>query len=78
MIDYTAVPKKGKRGLSEFLRVRRFFRYASTMRSLNIMANCVFASNHSRGGRFHPQPHDSTPNIPAWLRRRQMANGLRF
>ena len=28
------------------------FRHASTKRSLNITANCVFASNHSRGGRF--------------------------
>ncbi len=26
------------------------FRHASTTRSLNITANCVFASNHSRGG----------------------------
>jgi hypothetical protein len=26
------------------------FRHASTKRSLNITANCVFASNHSRGG----------------------------
>ena len=28
------------------------FRHASTKRSLNMTANCVFASNHSRGGRF--------------------------
>ena len=28
------------------------FCHASTKRSLNITANCVFASNHSRGGRF--------------------------
>lgn len=28
-------------------------RHASTERSLNIKANWVFASNHSRGGRFH-------------------------
>ena len=28
------------------------FRHASTKRSLNITANRVFASNHSRGGRF--------------------------
>ena len=27
-------------------------RHASTKRSLNTTANCVFASNHSRGGRF--------------------------
>ena len=28
------------------------FRHASTKRSLNMTANWVFASNHSRGGRF--------------------------
>jgi hypothetical protein len=38
-------------GLSEFL-CEAVFRHASTKRSLNITANCVFASNHSRGGRF--------------------------
>ena len=39
-------------GLSEFL-CEAGFHYACTKRSLNMTANCVFASAHSRGGRFH-------------------------
>src|SRR4029077_20683717 len=54
------------------------FRHASTKRSLNITANCVFASNHSRGGRFQSAAADSRPNIAAWPRRRQMGSGLWF
>src|SRR5580692_8408980 len=33
--------------------VRPVIRHAFTKRSLNMTANCVFASAHSRGGRFH-------------------------
>lgn len=43
------VPAKGTIGIFVCEAV---FRHASTKRSLNITANCVFASNHSRGGRF--------------------------
>jgi hypothetical protein len=39
----------GTVGISVFEAV---IRHASTKRSLNMTANCVFASNHSRGGRF--------------------------
>ena len=39
-------------GLSEFL-CEAVIRHARTKRSLNMTANCVFASAHSRGGRFH-------------------------
>src|ERR1700691_701827 len=40
--------------------VRPVIRHAFTKRSLNMTANCVFASAHSRGGRFH--------SAAAWLR----------
>jgi IS30 family transposase len=40
-------------GLSEILCLRRVDHHEFTKRSLNMMANCVFASDHSRGGRFH-------------------------
>ena len=40
-------------GLSEILCLRRVNHHEFTKRSLNMMANCVFASDHSRGGRFH-------------------------
>src|SRR3984957_20136164 len=33
--------------------VRPVIRHAFTKRSLNMTANCVFASAHSHGGRFH-------------------------
>jgi hypothetical protein len=33
--------------------VRPVVRHELTKRSLNMTANCVFASAHSRGGRFH-------------------------
>ena len=33
--------------------MRRVDHHVFTKRSLNMMANCVFASAHSRGGRFH-------------------------
>src|ERR1700728_2419266 len=33
--------------------VRPVIRHAFTKRSLNMTANWVFASDHSRGGRFH-------------------------
>ena len=33
--------------------VRPVIRHEFTKRSLNMTANCVFASAHSRGGRFH-------------------------
>src|SRR4051812_72317 len=39
-------------GLSGFL-CEAVVRHARTKRSLNMTANCVFASAHSRGGRFH-------------------------
>src|ERR1700681_747747 len=42
----------GRQGLSEFL-CEAVFRHGRTKRSLNTTANCVFASAHSRGGRFH-------------------------
>jgi transposase InsO family protein len=39
-------------GLSVFL-CEAVIRHEFTKRSLNMTANCVFASAHSRGGRFH-------------------------
>ncbi len=48
-------------GLSEFL-CEAVILHARTNRSLNMTANCVFASAHSRGGRFH--------SAAAWFRTR--------
>ena len=48
-------------GLSEFL-CEAGIPHACTKRSLNMTANCVFASAHSRGGRFH--------SAAAWFRAR--------
>jgi hypothetical protein len=44
---------RAHRGLSEILCLRRVDHHEFTKRSLNMMANCVFASDHSRRGRFH-------------------------
>jgi Transposase len=40
-------------GDCQYFCVRPVIRYEFTKRSLNMTANCVFASAHSRGGRFH-------------------------
>ena len=45
-------PELSPRGTIGIFVCEAVFRHASTKRSLNITANCVFASNHSRGGRF--------------------------
>ena len=37
----------------QYFCVRPVIRHEFTKRSLNMTANCVFASAHSRGGRFH-------------------------
>ena len=43
---------RAKRDCQNFC-VRPVIRHEFTKRSLNMTANCVFASAHSRGGRFH-------------------------
>jgi Transposase len=40
-------------GDCQYFCVRPVIRHEFTKRSLNMTANCVFASAHSRGGRFH-------------------------
>ena len=42
----------GQAGLSDILCVGPFDHHAVTNRASNMMANCVFASDHSRGGIF--------------------------
>jgi len=51
---FSQLPSKSyHQGTSEILCLSRVDHHEFTKRSLNMMANCVFASDHSRGGRFH-------------------------
>ena len=47
------IVRPSHRGLSGILCLRRVDHHEFTKRSLKMMVNGVFASDHSRGGRFH-------------------------
>ena len=68
--------RRARRGLSEILCAGPGFHQVLTKRSLNMMANWVLASAHSRGGIFHSERLGSRPEISALSPPRRWGNAL--